>query len=65
VMVGADKGYDTQEFLHDKPDRNETLHVSQNTHRLDTTAIDRRTTGQVGYLVRQREPKADWRSDCA
>ena len=57
VTVGADKGYDTQEFVQEMRARNVTPHVSQNTNRKGGSAIDGRTTRHAGYPVSQRKRK--------
>lgn len=56
VTVGADKGYDTQEFVSDLRDRNATPHVAQNTTNR-RSAIDGRTTRHAGYGVSQQKRK--------
>src|SRR6202051_2240092 len=53
ITVGADKGFDTADFVSDMRDFNVTPHVAQNTtNRL--SAIDGRTIRHCGYEVRQR-----------
>jgi hypothetical protein len=53
ITVGADKGYDTRQFVADLREVNATPHVAQNdTHR--SSAIDGRTTVHEGYGVSQR-----------
>jgi len=53
VTVGADKGYDTEDFVATLRCLNATPHVSQNdTNR--RSAIDSRTTRHPGYAVSQR-----------
>jgi transposase len=52
ITVGADKGFDTQEFVEQCRVYDITPHVAQNTSR--TSAIDRRTTRHPGYAVSQR-----------
>lgn len=48
VTLGADKGYDTRDFVAQLRSRGVTPHVAQNdTHR--RSAVDRRTTRHVGY----------------
>ena len=56
VTVGADKGYDTREFVRNLRDRNVTPHVAQNTTRR-SSAIDGRTTRHAGYGISQRKRK--------
>ena len=56
LTLGADKGYDTKNFVADLRDLNVAPHVAQNTsHR--SSAIDRRTTRHPGYLVSQQKRK--------
>ena len=57
VTVGADKGYDTRDFVREMRERNVTPHVSQNTKRSGGSAIDRRTAHHAGYAVSQRKRK--------
>ena len=53
ITLGADKGYDTRDFIEGCRERNVTPHVAQNTSRR-RSAIDARTTNQVGYAISQR-----------
>ena len=75
ITVGADKGFDTADFVSDMRDFNVTPHVAQNTtNRL--SAIDGRTIRHCGYEVSQQKPNgsrshsggarpsADWRGQC-
>jgi transposase len=56
VTVGADKGYDTRDFVEALRLVQVTPHVAQNTsHR--SSAIDRRTTRHAGYGVSQWKRK--------
>jgi transposase len=56
VTLGADKGYDTHEFIDELRHMNITPHVAQNdTNR--RSAIDERTTRHDGYRVSQRKRK--------
>jgi transposase len=56
VTVGADRAYDTKDFVAQLRDRNITPHVAQNTtHR--KSAIDGRTTRHPGYAVSQTKRK--------
>jgi transposase len=57
VTVGADKGYDTREFVAECRRMNATPHVSQNTNRPGGSAIDARTTRHAGYNISQRKRK--------
>jgi transposase len=54
--LGADKGYDTKDFVADLRKLKVTPHVAQNT-RGRASAIDRRTTRHPGYDVSQRKRK--------
>ena len=56
VTVGADKAYDTRDFVGDLRDLNVTAHVAQNTTNR-SSAIDGRTTRQAGYAISQRKSK--------
>ncbi len=53
VTVGADKGYDTHDFVEEMRNLNATPHVSQNINRPGGSAIDGRTTRHPGYEVSQ------------
>jgi len=53
ITLGADKGYDTQDFVGDLRKRNVTPHVAQNESGR-RSAIDGRTTSWGGYRVSQR-----------
>jgi transposase len=56
VTLGADKNYDTKEFVRELRRMNITPHVAQNnTNR--ASAIDQRTTQHTGYAISQRERK--------
>jgi transposase len=55
VTVGADKGYDTREFVAECRRMNVTPHVAQNTNRAGGSAIDARTTRHAGYKISQRK----------
>jgi hypothetical protein len=57
VTVGADKGYDTRDFVAECRHLNVTPHVAQNTTRRGGSAIDGRTTRHGGYAVSQRKRK--------
>jgi transposase len=57
VTVGADKGYDTAEFVDQCRHMNVTPHVAQNTARPGGSAIDARTTRHAGYDVSQKKRK--------
>ena len=54
--VGADKAYDTRDFVADGRKRGITPHVTQNTSRR-RSAIDGRTTRHPGYAISQRVRK--------
>ena len=57
ITVGADKGYDTAEFVDECRHMNVTPHVAQNTGRRGGSAIDARTTRHAGYDVSQKRRK--------
>ena len=51
--VGADKAYDTADFIAACRSRNITPHVAQNVCRRGGSAIDARTTRHLGYRLSQ------------
>jgi transposase len=53
VTLGADKGYDVQDFVNEVRSMAVTPHVAQNTSNR-RSAIDRRTTRHEGYAASQR-----------
>jgi hypothetical protein len=53
ITAGADKAYDTKDFVAGCRERNVTPHVAQN-HKNRRSAIDGRTTRHVGYALSQR-----------
>ena len=53
ISLGADRGYDTQEFVEELRKRKVTPHVAQNQSGR-RSAIDGRTTSHGGYKVSQR-----------
>jgi transposase len=55
ITVGADKGYDTRDFVAECRHLNVTPHIAQNTSR--RSAIDGRTTRHPGYQASQRVRK--------
>ncbi len=57
ITVGADKGYDTKDFVAECRHMNVTPHVAQNTKRNGGSAIDARTTWHAGYAVSQQKRK--------
>jgi transposase len=57
VTVGADKGYDTRDFVAECRHLQVTPHVAQNVKRSGGSAIDGRTTRHGGYEVSQRKRK--------
>ncbi len=57
VTVGADKGYDTRDFVAECRHMKVTPHVAQNLKRNGGSAIDGRTTRAEGYAVSQRKRK--------
>jgi transposase len=57
VTVGADKAYDTRDFVAECREMNVTPQVAQNTKRSGGSAIDGRTTRHRGYDVSQKKRK--------
>jgi len=57
ITVGADKGYDTRDFVKEMRGMNATPHVAQNEKRPGGSAIDRRTVRHAGYAVSQKKRK--------
>jgi IS5 family transposase len=57
ATLGADKAYDTNEFVADLRALGVTPHVAQNDKRRGGSAIDGRTTRHPGYLISQRKRK--------
>ncbi|MEP6567805.1 MAG: IS5 family transposase [Mesorhizobium sp.] len=53
ITLGADKAYDTEDFINELRSMKVTPHVAQNTSGR-RSAIDRRTTRHGGYVVSQR-----------
>jgi transposase len=56
ITLGADKGYDTRDFVAGCRERNVTPHIAQHQTKR-RSAIDRRTTGHTGYQISQRVRK--------
>jgi transposase len=56
VTLGADKNYDTRDFVRELRELRVTPHVARNTSGR-SSAIDGRTTHQPGYAVSQRKRK--------
>ena len=56
VTLGADKNYDTRDFVHELRELRVTPHVAQHTTGR-SSAIDGRTTRHPGYAVSQRKRK--------
>jgi len=54
ITLGADKAYDTRDFVEQCRTRNVTPHVAQNRNARRRSAIDGRTTRHPGYGVSQR-----------
>jgi transposase len=54
ITVGADKAYDTSDFVADLRERNATPHVAQQITKHRGSKIDKRTTRHVGYEISQR-----------
>ena len=57
VTVGGDKGFDTADFVRECRNLRMTPHVAQNLGRRGGSAIDSRTTRQVGYRISQKKRK--------
>jgi IS5 family transposase len=57
ITLGADKGYDTRDFVAGCRERNVTPHVAQNRSAKRRSAIDGRTTSERGYAISQRVRK--------
>lgn len=57
VTLGADKGYDTSDFVARCRERGVTPHVAKNEHARRRSAIDARTTRHIGYELSQRVRK--------
>src|SRR6185503_6457388 len=57
VTVGADKGYDTKDFVAECRSMNVTPQVAQNHKRRGGSAIDGRTTQRAGYRISQVKRK--------
>jgi hypothetical protein len=56
IMLGADKGYDAEDFVNELRSMNATPHITQNTSGR-SSAIDGRTARHPGYAVAQRISK--------
>lgn len=56
ITVGADKAYDTKEFVRQTRKMGVTPHIAQNTKNR-ASAIDNRTTRHAGYPISQRKRK--------
>ncbi len=50
ITVGADKAYDTKDFVRTVREFNVTPHITSN-HRNRSSNLDRRTTRQPGYVI--------------
>ena len=57
VTVGADKNYDTKDFVAETRNLKATPHVAQNIHARRRSAIDGRTTRHGGYAISQVKRK--------
>ena len=54
ITLGADKGYDTTDFVAELRERNVTPHVAQQITEYRGSKIDERTTRHAGYEISQR-----------
>jgi hypothetical protein len=54
LTLGADKAFDTKDFVHDLRDLHVTPHVAQNITTQRGSRIDGRTVSQAGYAISQR-----------
>jgi len=57
VTLGADKAYDTKDFVAQVRELNATPHVAQNNNKRRKSAIDGRTTRHPGYKISQQKRK--------
>jgi transposase len=57
VTVGADKNYDTKDFVAEARNLKATPHVAQNVHARRNSALDGRTTRHAGYQISQQKRK--------
>ncbi len=57
ITLGADKGYDTKDFVAECRNLKATPHVARNTKRSGGSAIDERTTRHGGYGISQLKRK--------
>ncbi len=57
VTVGGDKGFDTADFVRECRNLRMTPHVAQNLGRRGGSAIDSRTTRNLGYRISQKKRK--------
>ena len=57
VTLGADKGYDTKDFVKEMRGMNVTPHVTKNEKRAGGSAIDTRTTRHAGYRISLQKRK--------
>ena len=54
ATLGADRGYDTKDFVRQCREASVTPHVAQNQNERRSSAIDRRTTRHIGYELSQQ-----------
>jgi len=57
ITLGADKGYDTTDFVSELREMNVSAHVAANDNRRGGSAIDGRTTRHESYRISQRKRK--------
>ena len=54
ITLGADKAYDTTDFVAELRERNATPHVAQQNTKYRGSKIDERSTRHAGYEISQR-----------
>jgi len=57
ITIGADKGYDSEDFVEALRERNAAPHLAQNDSGKRGSAIDRRTTRHPGYKISRKKRK--------
>ncbi len=59
MTLGADKGYDTKDFVAECRNLKVTPHVAQNIKRNGGSAVDGRIIRHAGYAINRREAMSD------